>query len=150
MAHMFFTALLAWLTLLALAANPTTWASSADAASRPYDVNVKGAPEFVDEHSQLMLPGKYLATLFLELTQQQVSNTARVGALPRVSVTALRRVFNIWVVACFSRFTCESEGVACCSRSFGFSVWVLVCERRLLVEDKYASMRPAYSRDRRN
>jgi hypothetical protein len=80
--HMqFFTALLAWLALLALAANPTTWASSADAASRPYDVNVKGGPEFVDEHSQLMLPGKYIATLFLELTRQQVSNAARVGAL---------------------------------------------------------------------
>ena len=76
----FLTALLAWLALLALAANSTTWASSADAASWPYDVNVKGGPEFVDEHSQLMLPGKYIATLFLELTQQQVSNAARVGA----------------------------------------------------------------------
>lgn len=77
----FLTALLAWLALLALAANSTRWASSADAASRPYDVNVKGGPEFVDEHSQLMLPGKYIATLFLELTRQQVSNAARVGAL---------------------------------------------------------------------
>ena len=71
-----FPLLLGWLALLALAAKPTTWASRADAASRTYDVNVKGGAEFVDEHSQLTLPGKYLATLFIELTRQQVSNAA--------------------------------------------------------------------------
>jgi len=126
------SALMAWLALLALAANNTTWASSADAAkfepdARPYDVQVQGGPEFVDEHSQLMLPGKYLATLFLKLTRQQVSNAASRtcgSIIPRASVTALRRGFNIQGCCLFLKLRHANQGVACCSRAFRFSLRV--------------------------
>jgi len=36
-----------------------------------FDVYVHGKPEVVQEHIELALPGKYIKTVFLRLTQQQ-------------------------------------------------------------------------------
>lgn len=99
-----------------------------------YDVYVHGKPDFIHEHQQLALPGKYIKTVFLRLAKQQVLHTARV---PRATVQ----------LCCL--YVCGVEGwiapqivfLACTSSHmfFGFactraSVRVLMTFARVLME----------------
>ena len=92
------------LLLVVLAASapqpPGAGAAGAESDTRPYDVYVHGRPEFVEAHRELGLPGKYLATLFLELTRQQVvwgaSLSAHVACLCPLHAACVARTTCRW------------------------------------------------------
>ena len=92
------------LLLVVLAASapqpPGAGAAGAESDTRPYDVYVHGRPEFVEAHRELGLPGKYLATLFLELTRQQVvwgaSLLAHVACLCPLHAACVARATCRW------------------------------------------------------
>ena len=63
-----------------------------------FDVYVHGKPEVVQEHIELALPGKYIKTVFLRLTQQQ-----KIVAVPVHDGEPLSMQFN------FYRSPCNAE-----------------------------------------